>query len=243
MPIIYMVTNIINNKKYIGADAKNNPKYFGSGIKIKLAIKKYGKNNFKKEILEECNLDELYVREEYWINYYNAVKSSEFYNLSEGGKGGNKLKNQESLNKWKENLFDITEINKKRKNKTYEEIYGNKADEEKNKRKNSLIGKKHTLERRKNQSKSHKNLIPWNKGLTKEVDKRVEKQIKNRKSPKYIKKYILTTPQNNIYEFNGKKELNDFFKTENLKFTWKSRICIDKLIFNGNEKNYIIKIQ
>ena len=53
--IIYKTTNLINNKIYIGQDSRNNPYYYGSGTIITLAIKKYGKNNFKKEILETCN--------------------------------------------------------------------------------------------------------------------------------------------------------------------------------------------
>ena len=52
MPIIYLTTNLVNNKKYIGVDTKNNKYYFGSGTIIKQALKKYGKNNFTKEILE-----------------------------------------------------------------------------------------------------------------------------------------------------------------------------------------------
>ena len=53
--IIYKISNLINNKFYIGQDIKNNPKYFGSGKLITVAIKKYGKENFKKEILEFCS--------------------------------------------------------------------------------------------------------------------------------------------------------------------------------------------
>jgi group I intron endonuclease len=201
MPIIYITTNLINNKKYIGADKNNNPNYLGSGLKIKLAIKKYGKKCFKKEILEECDLNNLYVREVYWINYYNAVSSNKFYNISEGGKGGNMLDNPIIFEKWNKNKPDLKKFTKTRKNKTYEEIYGNCANEEKEKRRNSLLGKKHSLERKINQSKGHKNIIPWNKGLTKNDDKRIEKQIKNRISPIYYKKYVLKTPNNLIYEF------------------------------------------
>ena len=50
--IIYQTTNLINGKKYIGKDANNNPNYIGSGADLKIAIKEYGKHNFKKEIIE-----------------------------------------------------------------------------------------------------------------------------------------------------------------------------------------------
>lgn len=82
--IIYKTTNLINGKFYIGQDSKNNPKYLGSGSLLKNAIKKYGKENFVKEILEECcSLEELSKREKYWIK---ETKSQELgYNISDGG--------------------------------------------------------------------------------------------------------------------------------------------------------------
>ena len=80
--VIYKTTNLVNGKQYIGRDSRNNPNYLGSGPGIKNAIKKYGKQNFKKEILEVCNgKDELIEREEYWLNYYNAAKNRMFYNM------------------------------------------------------------------------------------------------------------------------------------------------------------------
>jgi len=86
--VVYMTVNLINNKKYIGADSKNNPKYFGSGRIIKKAIKKYGIENFNKIILEECNtLEELFNREKYWINFFDATNNDNFYNLLSGGQG------------------------------------------------------------------------------------------------------------------------------------------------------------
>lgn len=91
---IYITTNHVNNKKYIGKkkyDKKSAWKsYLGSGIILKKAIEKYGRENFSKEIIEECySKEELNEREIYWINYYNAVKSEDFYNISSGGDGGN----------------------------------------------------------------------------------------------------------------------------------------------------------
>jgi group I intron endonuclease len=87
--IIYMTTNLVNGKKYIGRDSKNNPKYIGSGRLLKKAIKKYGKSSFKKEILEVCSsYEELIKREEYWLNYYDVGNNPIFYNANNCSNGG-----------------------------------------------------------------------------------------------------------------------------------------------------------
>jgi group I intron endonuclease len=84
--IIYLTTNLITGKKYIGLHSKNNPNYFGSGTLLLKAIKKYGKNNFKKEILAESDdIIEANKLERYFIDIYDAVNSNDFYNLSYGG--------------------------------------------------------------------------------------------------------------------------------------------------------------
>ena len=91
---IYIVTNLINGKKYIGKRMCHCPIeediYFGSGKAIKNALKKYSIDNFKKEILEICkNYQECNEREKYWIKYFNADKDDNFYNIASGGEGGN----------------------------------------------------------------------------------------------------------------------------------------------------------
>lgn len=105
--IIYKTTNLINGKFYIGQDNKNNEKYFGSGLLITKAIKKYGINNFKKEILEFCSSKkELNEREIFWIEKLNSMNKEIGYNISKGGTGGK--------------LVDV----EAKKGKTYEEYYG-----------------------------------------------------------------------------------------------------------------------
>jgi group I intron endonuclease len=89
--IIYKTTNLLNGKIYIGQDRNNNKNYLGSGKLLKKAIKKYGKDNFKKEILEECQTEEeLNDREVFWISQYNSTNRDIGYNISDGSKEGDR---------------------------------------------------------------------------------------------------------------------------------------------------------
>ena len=84
--IIYKTVNTVNGKIYVGQDSNNNQKYFGSGIRLKRAIQKYGEENFIKITLCECNTKvELDEMEEHWINLLNATHKDVGYNISKGG--------------------------------------------------------------------------------------------------------------------------------------------------------------
>ena len=110
---IYLTTNIINNKKYIGQHkGEIDDKYLGSGILLVKAIEKYGKENFTKEILEVCHSqEELDEKEKYYIKKYGAVNREDFYNLSEGGQKGD---GWQALKRWKQrNPEKAKELNKK----------------------------------------------------------------------------------------------------------------------------------
>ncbi len=85
---IYKITNLINNKVYIGQTRRQDFKYYwGSGVLIDKAIKKYGKQNFKKEILLLCdNQNDANEAEIFYINEYDSVNNG--YNLHIGGSNG-----------------------------------------------------------------------------------------------------------------------------------------------------------
>jgi group I intron endonuclease len=84
---IYLTTNLVNGKKYIGSRdqtlSKNYGLYLGSGVNLKLAIKKYGRENFKRQILEECSKEERYNLESFYIKKYNVIEDPNFYNLAD----------------------------------------------------------------------------------------------------------------------------------------------------------------
>lgn len=88
---IYITTNQINGKRYIGKHKCESfdSKYKGSGKLLTQAIVKYGEENFSTELLESCETSTmLNEREIYWIEYYNACGDNSFYNIAKGGDGG-----------------------------------------------------------------------------------------------------------------------------------------------------------
>lgn len=95
---IYETTNLINGKKYIGKHVSKTfvgKKYLGSGIYLKRAVNKYGKENFRVRLIEECNNEnELNEREMYWIEKLNCIKSNRYYNIGAGGIGRNNSVNK-----------------------------------------------------------------------------------------------------------------------------------------------------
>lgn len=87
---IYKTTNLINQKFYVGkhCTTKIENDYLGSGLILRRSIRKYGKENFKKEILEFCNDKEHLAQREKEIVNEEFLKESLCMNLKLGGTGG-----------------------------------------------------------------------------------------------------------------------------------------------------------
>jgi len=88
---IYITTNLINGKQYIGDHSTNDIndeksiKYLGSGSLLKKKLIQYGRKNFKKEILEifETRIESYENQEKYIIKYNTLVPNG--YNISPKG--------------------------------------------------------------------------------------------------------------------------------------------------------------
>jgi hypothetical protein len=87
---LYKTTNLLNNKYYIGVHSTYNldDGYLGSGTKLRRSINKYGKENFKIQILEFFeNRDELVEAEKRMVTE-SLVADKMCMNLKPGGSGG-----------------------------------------------------------------------------------------------------------------------------------------------------------
>ena len=87
---IYKVTNKINGKVYIGQSADIGRRWrqhmtAEDDTYFHKAIQKYGVENFKWEVIEQCKKKDLDEREIYWIEYYDSFNKG--YNCTKGGDG------------------------------------------------------------------------------------------------------------------------------------------------------------
>lgn len=97
--IIYKITNLINNKAYIGLTTQSINVRFsqhkhhsknGSSMLIHTAIKKYGIDNFKIEKIDQANKIEELVAQEFWHSMLENTIAPNGYNIKPGGQlGGN----------------------------------------------------------------------------------------------------------------------------------------------------------
>lgn len=89
---IYKTTNLINNKIYIGQKKSKiflKEKYLGSGLYLKRAVNKYGKDNFKVELIDKADdREQLNELELYYINLYDSTNINIGYNIANGAVGG-----------------------------------------------------------------------------------------------------------------------------------------------------------
>lgn len=178
---VYKITNLLNNKIYIGKHSTNdlNDGYMGSGVALMDAIQKYGIENFTKEILSfHNNEEELNIAEKNLVTLDFANKRDN-YNLREGGTGGKP--NKETCQKIS-NTLKGRKLSEETKKKISTSLIGNTyllgyhfSDESKKKISEANKGKKLSEETKQKMREAKKKYwnnipkeerVPWNKGKT-----------------------------------------------------------------------------
>ena len=177
--IVYKTTNLVNGKIYIGRHIIRNNNvndgYLGSGDVFCRAVKKYGKENFKREEIEFCTFETVEDKEEFWIEYFDARNPKIGYNVAKGGHwGGQKCSSEETEKEWRRKLSIAgkgrkhTEETKRKQSEAHKGeksyLYGTHHSEEHKSylreinsgEKNGFYGKQHTEEKKQYWSETRK---------------------------------------------------------------------------------------
>jgi group I intron endonuclease len=121
MSKIYKIVNDINDKVYIGKTENSLAKRFAEHCKdsqkreeeqrpLYNAMRKYGVEHFSIELIEECDIEIVSMREQYWIGFYKGYTDG--YNATLGGDGKAYINREEILDLWSsgKSLKEIVEI-------------------------------------------------------------------------------------------------------------------------------------
>ncbi len=214
--VIYKTTNLKNGKYYIGKQKSYTDSYFGSGTALKFAIKKYGKENFKKEILEVCNSEkELEIKELLWIDKFDAVNDKKSYNLIRET-SANKHRSYKDLG-YRKKLSDSI---KKMLNTPESKLRLQKQNSGEN---NPMYGKQRPDEFKKKISKLHKGKVISDKTKEKMKLSKLGTSLSNE-----TKEKMMISQQNRwntiiievnfpdgFYKFNNRNDFKSFIKKYN----------------------------
>lgn len=225
---IYKIDNLINGKVYIG-QVMNIDKRWKEHINslnaqshynnyLQRAWNKYGQENFKFEVLEECEESELTEREQYWIDYYGGLNSSNNYNLREADKCGK--------------LSNVTIQKRTETRKSFKH-----SEETKRKISQSHIGIKHSKETKQKLSDLHKG-----KKLSEDTINKL-KQSAYKNKDKLLGRKLSDKTKEKIRQAHLGKSLSEEHKRkigEANKHSKASIVAIGRIWINNGEKSKMI---
>lgn len=151
---IYKTTNLLSGRYYIGMHSTDNidDGYLGSGNRLIMAIRKHGKSNFKREIIEFCdNRYELRIRESEIITL-DEISKKDCMNLAVGGKGG--FTESGGPKAFSKKFKEDKEFGEKIRITLIENV--KKAHKNGNVKYDNFVGKKHSEETKSKMSESSK---------------------------------------------------------------------------------------
>ena len=211
----YKITNLINGKYYYGIHSTDNLDdwYLGSGRTIRKAIKKYGKENFSKEIIADYSTRHEASEHERRVVTKELIELDECYNLRTGGDNLTFLSEEtkrkisekhKGVKKTPEHIAKCVagNLGKKRteetKNKISKALSGKsksidhkrKLSESTKGEKSSWFGKKHSNETKEKMQISNKHLKPMlGKKHTEETKRKMSEATSGKPRKKHSEEY------------------------------------------------------
>ena len=225
MGVIYLRTNLVNGMKYVG-QTKNlkrresvwnslNRKMPYANNFLEIDRKKYGLENFKTEILEECDNSKLNEMERFWIKQLNTIFPNG-YNLENGGTKGVQF-----------HPSTIAKMSEVKKGTKHTDEWKINMSERYSGDGNPFAGKHHSEESRKRISLSNIGRPAWNKGKKMSDEQRQKNIETSKKRRKSVFQYTLKSELVAVYE--GRNEA--------AKITGFDKKCIGNAC-NGRLKTY-----
>jgi group I intron endonuclease len=213
---IYKITNKVNESTYIGCTINSLDKRMGEHInrckttdcntKLYNSMRKYGFKNFEIELVEECDLKVMYQTEMEYIKKLNTFKKG--LNTTLGGEGclgyvhSPEIREKISLN---------TKNGNSHLGKTYEELYGENAEIEKEKRRLSVKNSWKTIseEQKEDRIKKLKENVRTNSKYSLELIKEIKNKFKQGFKVKDIKNQYPQIPESYLYTLKNNRRWSD----------------------------------
>lgn len=204
---IYMYTNKINGKRYVGQTKDFNRRHkehiMNSRNKTPIdnAFNKYGEENFEISILKENINTQCLMNfwECYYIEKYNTLSNNKYgYNLSNGGSNGNVFsgKSDDELTEWKNKISESNK-GKTASDETKQKMSRIQKERFENKENHPMYGKHHSEESKQKMSESHKGKCKGkerndmkgnnNPAKRKDVRKKISEKVKGENNGNYNK--------------------------------------------------------
>ena len=220
MGLIYKAINLINKKIYIGQTKTSIQNRFFTGRWAHVnqstqqssnyfhnAIFKYGIDNFKIEIIEECDNCNLDEREIHWIVYYDSANHEKGYNQILGGQKKFKRKPMTEEHKQKLRDYHAKPENKLKhslatKRSLTKEALQKLSNSHKGKTYNR--GRKHTEQSKRNMS------IGTLKTMTPELKKKISDSTKKAMArPEVREKYLKGIERRELNRYKNKETIDE----------------------------------
>ena len=193
---VYLTTNLVNGKVYVGKHEFNAVKdYIGSGTAFKNAVKKYGKENFRRKILRLCySLHELRIWEHVYIIKYKRMFGDDCYNIAKG-----------DVNTTEFNPAKLPEVRKKIKDKIKKRgglkgknnpMYGKHWSKRKREQMTFMFNNNHPMLGRKHSEETKKHWSSIRKGkyafanLSEEQRYKIYDHIRGKNNPMYGTRFL-----------------------------------------------------
>jgi group I intron endonuclease len=211
---IYKITNKENGSIYIGCTINSLEKRFGEHLsrcfssthksKLYNSIKKYGQENFTIELIEECDLSVIYETEKKYVEQYDSYNNG--LNSTIGGEGCLGYTHSSEI---RQKISENTKNGNSHKGKTYEELYGDRADEEKEKRKTAASWNKMTKEERNIRVNNIKNASRKNSKYGVELVREIKQKIIEGVKIKELKQIYPQVYDNFFYDIKNGRRWSD----------------------------------